>query len=291
MELRYEEWLPGPGLEGTVTAYWRVSGDGSRVHGSAVLPDGHIELVLNRGGRVVLTGPAYNGNQPDRAIVGSLSKAIRLKYGKRVETFGVRFHPARGAGFLGQPATALTDRLLPLGQVCPALDRAVGQLLSEKVKLETEAGRAALDRVLLAQLALSLAADKTVIALVEQLNSLESAPRVSEMARDAGMSPRQLQRRFLGAVGLAPKHFVRVVRFAKVWQLASMQPRETWAELAAAHGYADQAHMVREFRSFGAEPPTHVFTPEWYASTELSRASGSAKGVRSIQDRSDKPRA
>ena len=34
-------------------------------------------------------------------------------------------------------------------------------------------------------------------------------------------------------------------------------PRETWAALAVDHGYADQAHLVREFRAFGAEPPTH----------------------------------
>ncbi len=41
MDIRYDEWLPGPGLEGTVTAYWRVSGDGTKVPSPAVLPDGH----------------------------------------------------------------------------------------------------------------------------------------------------------------------------------------------------------------------------------------------------------
>ena len=59
----------------------------------------------------------------------------------------------------------------------------------------------------------------------------------------------------------------------------------TWADLAVAHGYADQAHMVREFRAFGAEPPTRLFTPDWYDTTELSRVSGPAKGVRFVQDK------
>jgi hypothetical protein len=53
-----------------------------------------------------------------------------------------------------------------------------------------------------------------------------------------------------------------------------MRPPETWAALASEHGYADQAHMVREFHAFGVEPPTHFFTADWYDTTGLSRVSG-----------------
>jgi transcriptional regulator GlxA family with amidase domain len=126
---------------------------------------------------------------------------------------------------------------------------------------------------------------------VDRLSRSETAPLVSQIARELGLSSRQLQRRFLAAVGVPPKRFVRVLRFARVWQMASMSPPETWAELAAAHGYADQAHMVREFRAFGAEPPTHLFTPDWYETTQLSRVSGPAKGVRSVQDKVRKQKA
>jgi len=58
----------------------------------------------------------------------------------------------------------------------------------------------------------------------------------------------------------------------------------TWT-FATTSGSADQAHLVREFREFGAEPPTHFFSPEWYATTELTRATGPDAGdARSIQD-------
>ena len=123
-----------------------------------------------------------------------------------------------------------------------------------------------------------------VVAMVDRLSKAGSMPQVNEIARELGISSRQLHRRFLAAVGVPPKRFFRVLRFARVWQLASMQPRETWASLAAEHGYADQAHLIREFRAFGAEPPTRIFTPDWYDATELSRVSGPAQGVRSVQD-------
>ena len=35
-------------------------------------------------------------------------------------------------------------------------------------------------------------------------------------------------------------------------------PPITWADLALANGYADQSHLVREFRRFGAHPPAHL---------------------------------
>jgi AraC-like DNA-binding protein len=272
-----------------VTAYWRVAGDASEVPSSAVLPDGQVELVFNLGAPVGLAGPAYTGDQPDRAVVGPLSRALRLEYRGPVDTFGIRFHPARGAGFFGKPATALTDKLSPLAEVCAPLDEALSVVLSEKPSLETQTGRAAVDRALLRQLPSALPSDGPVVAIVDRLSSSEPAPPVAQIASELGLSSRHLQRRFLAAVGVPPKRYMRVLRFARVWQLATMRPRETWAELAVAHGYADQAHMVREFRAFGAEPPTRLFTPDWYDTTRLSRVTGRAEGVRSVQEPGGKP--
>ena len=290
MDILYEEWLPdSPGLAGLVPAYWRVCGDGANVPSSAVLPDGHVELVFNLGAAVGLSGPAHTGEQPRRAVVGPLSKALRLEYRGPVDTFGIRFHPARGAGFFGMPATELVEKLLPLSEVCAPLDRALAPLLAHRPNTKSRAFRTALQRVLLQQLPAAFPPDSAVIEAVDRLTCLEVIPPVAQIARELGISPRQLQRRFLAAVGVPPKRFVRILRFARVWQLASMNSRESWAGLAAEHGYADQAHLIREFRAFGAQPPTHIFTADWYDATGLSRLSGPAPGVRFVQDRPRKP--
>ncbi len=288
MDLRYDEWLPvSEPLNGIVTAYWQVLGDPPQVPSSAILPDGHVELVFNLGDSVGLSGPAYRGDQPARAVVGPLTSAVRLEYRGPVNTFGIRFHPARGAAFLGKSAVSLAEKILPLPDVSTKLDETLKSLLAANWRAEMESCRAALDRVLIDQLASSPAADPAIAAVVDQLAASEAMPPIAEIARELGLSSRQLQRRFLAAVGLPPKQFVRV---SKLWQIASMRPPETWAALAAEHGYADQAHMVREFRAFGVNAPTHFFTGDWYAATELTRLSGPAEGVRigrnvrSVQD-------
>ncbi len=291
MGLQYQEWLPSAGaLRDVVTAYWHAFGDPAGVRTSAVLPDGHVELVCNLGDSVALAGPAYTGAQPDRAVVGPLSCALRMDYSGYVNTFGIRFHPARGATFFGRTAASLVDKLMPLAALSPPLDSALARLLRQHWKPPEDACRAALDAVLLGQFALSSPADMQMVAMVDRLAAGESVPPVEQIARELGLSTRQAQRRFIASVGMPPKQFVRVIRFSRLWQSASMRPPETWADLAAEHGYADQAHMVREFRSFGVVPPTYFFGRHWYEATELTRISGPAPGVRkgrnvrSVQD-------
>ena len=291
MDISYEEWLPASdGLAGLITAYWHVYGDGSKIPSSSVLPDGHVEIVFNFGDTVELCGPAYDGIQPARTVVGPLSKALRLDYRGTVNTFGIRFHPARGAGFLGKHAHALAERIFPLAEVCAPLDKALANLAAKHPCPEAKIYRAALDQVLLDHLPSALPSDMRVVDMVDRLSNARSCPPITEIAKDLGICSRQLQRRFIKDVGMTPKRFFRVLRFARVWQLASMRPSETWAALAAEHGYADQAHLTREFRAFGAEPPTQVFSAHWYDATELSRVSGPGQGVRSVQDTSLRPK-
>lgn len=297
MDLRYEEWTPAAvALKGIVLAYWRVEGDASKVPSSAILPDAFVELVFNFGDPVGLRGPAYTGNQPTRVVVGLLSQAVQIEYRGPVNTFGIRFHPAHGPAFFGQKASALTDKLTPLTRVSPDLDRAFTSLFADGWGPDRDAARGALDQVLQRQqLAAASAPDKAICGVVDRLTESDAAPPVAELARELGISSRQLQRRFLAAVGVAPKQFLRTFRFARLWQMATMSPPETWAALAADHGYADQAHMVREFRSFGVEPPAHFFTPDWYDVTTSSRVTDSSSDnsspdVRSVQYSERKPR-
>jgi AraC-like DNA-binding protein len=290
MTMSYTEWQPSPPLTGVVTAFWVVAGDGGEVTAPAILPDGHVEIVFNLGDPVRLDGPAFTGWQPERAAVGPLSYAVRMTYGARVRTLGIRFHPARGAAFLGVTATMLAEKILPIAQVAPHLDEALAATVRDepnpKMILSSEHTRKAIDAVLRAQLFGMAPPDDEIAAVVDRLllPGESDTLTVANIAKELGITPRHVQRRFLAAVGITPKRFIRVVRFARAWQAASMSEADAWADLALEHGFADQAHLVREFRAFGAEPPTQQFSPEWYAATTLTRVAGPAPGVRSVQE-------
>jgi AraC-like DNA-binding protein len=79
---------------------------------------------------------------------------------------------------------------------------------------------------------------------------------VSEVTAGLGLLPKSFVRRFRAQVGLAPKRFSRVRRLQRV--LRSIRDADTveWADVAAQHGYADQAHLIHDFRALTGLAPS-----------------------------------
>ncbi|HEY2033371.1 MAG TPA: helix-turn-helix domain-containing protein [Rhizomicrobium sp.] len=91
------------------------------------------------------------------------------------------------------------------------------------------------------------------------LSHFDRAPlssRVKKTADDADLSQKKFIRHFTQEVGFTPKLYLRVVRFQKLLEKVWQMPTVDWAPLAAAHGYYDQPHLIRDFREFCGFTPT-----------------------------------
>ncbi len=92
------------------------------------------------------------------------------------------------------------------------------------------------------------------------LTAAPSTLTVAEIADAVGWSARHLRARMRAETGLTPKTAARVARFDRTRRV--LQRRVTaggpasFAELAADCGYADQAHLARQFRDFAGCPPS-----------------------------------
>ncbi|MFG2710744.1 helix-turn-helix domain-containing protein [Streptomyces goshikiensis] len=67
--------------------------------------------------------------------------------------------------------------------------------------------------------------------------------RVDSLANEVGWSRKRLWSRFRSQIGLAPRHAARLVRFDHAAHL--LAAGNAAAQVAAAIGYVDQAHLVR----------------------------------------------
>jgi AraC-like DNA-binding protein len=76
---------------------------------------------------------------------------------------------------------------------------------------------------------------------------------ISEIARQVGWSHKHLIAKFKQQIGVAPHLAARLLRLATVWR--HLDDDQNWARIAAECGYADQAHLTREFRRFTGTTP------------------------------------
>jgi AraC-like DNA-binding protein len=93
-------------------------------------------------------------------------------------------------------------------------------------------------------------------AALETVRTGPATPRLAEVAEDLGVTSRHLRRVVGDHAGSSPRRFARVQRFLRLLRDADSSPNPAWADLAAAHGYADQAHLIREAKALSGVTPT-----------------------------------
>jgi AraC-like DNA-binding protein len=222
----------------------------SQGHAARVLPSAGAVLGLQVVGRVV--GP--DGPLSAFGVTGIPEATREYAYEGPTETFLVRFRP-QGAACLGLRAADLSGRSQSLEELLDAGGRArAGELLERVRAAPTKAARVALLEGFL--LGLPFRRDQRLERAVERLGQGGGGDRsadVATVAREVGLSERQLERLFLERVGVSPKRYARLQRFGYARRL--IEAGRSLDEVAYTSGYADQAHLTREFRAFSGTTP------------------------------------
>jgi AraC-like DNA-binding protein len=87
---------------------------------------------------------------------------------------------------------------------------------------------------------------------------------IDAMARHAGVSRQHFSRQFREQLGIAPKLYCRLARFQSGLAPDRSQEKIGWAETALDLGYADQSHMIAEFRQFSSLTPQALASGRWF---------------------------
>jgi AraC-like DNA-binding protein len=214
--------------------------------------------------------------EPSARVVGVMTTAIVTHprpVGASVDLLGVRFRPGEAPALLGVAARETRDRALGLREVCGGWGRELADHLcaanprsrsgplsssvrDSRSRSDPDPRFARLDAALLAR-GRRFAPDRRLRrALVELAGG---ARDVASLAERVGLGERHLLRLFDEHVGIGPKAFARVVRVQLLVASVDAIPpgaEARWADLAAAHGFADQAHLVRELQALTGVTPT-----------------------------------
>ena len=254
----HHRYVPRPPLSAFVESFWLYEGEPPKHPRERRLPDGMMGLVSDlRDDRIRL----YDCRNPDQwtdyrgcVISGAHATCVLLDSANLVATLGVNFRPAGALPFLALPASELRDQTLSLETLWGA---EVAEMREQILDTPTPTARfRTLERFLLGRLSHSHVSHPAVAHALHTMRAAPSPPSIAAIAGQTGLSPSRFIQVFRDAVGLTPKHYLRVRRFQRALRMLDSGAAADWSDVVAGCGYFDQAHLIHDFHAFAGLSPT-----------------------------------
>jgi AraC-like DNA-binding protein len=220
------------------------------------LPVSFIPLIINFEAPFVLLDGRVAETHYDSFAAGIYAAPVIVGSAGSAHCLQVNFSPLGALQFFGVAQSEIAGRTLSLDDLLgPGTSLFIEELhdtagWSERFAL--------LDRFIARRFERARAPHDTVRAVWHELEHGKGAVSIESLAQDAGVSRRHLAKLFRAEIGTTPKTMARILRFEHARHMAGTVPRQSWADIAYAAGYADQAHLTREFRELSGLSPSDL---------------------------------
>jgi AraC-like DNA-binding protein len=241
-KFRLDRRLPSPDLVDFISWYWIIHWDlrGQEPYTQETLPYPCVHLVVERDNTRVW---GVDRGKFARQLVGE------------GQVFGIRFRPGAFYPFVQTPASAFTDRSVPL---CEALGADAGALEAAMLTLDDDGMTEVVERFLRERLPQR---DPNVIFINDIVDCIvddRAILRVDDLVAHFSLSKRTLQRLFSQYVGVTPKWVIQRYRLQEAAEqlAAGASDDHSLLALALSLGYYDQAHFIKDFKAVIGSTPT-----------------------------------
>lgn len=251
------EFTPGAGLETMVDAFW-IRAAATPLIGRAepelpvrVFADGCIDLIWR-----FQRDRSGESRGPQLYLAGPRARWYPAAGDRETEFVGVRLRPGMSRLLLDVDPTAILGIDPPATALDPTLADLADQLAAT---VSSERMLAVLHHEVLRRITTASGRHLPPRRVRHALTLLRHGDPAASIAGIAAMlevSPRSLHRDIVEWTGLPPKTLARIRRFQAVLGRLRCRPGTSLGRLAHEGGYADHAHMTREFKELAGVPPS-----------------------------------
>jgi AraC-like DNA-binding protein len=220
-----------------------------------VLPD--TGLVIGFQYRGKLSRIDDNKTMPLSAsgVSGLADHARTFQNSAYIGTILVCFKEAGAAPFFRQPlhelfreSVSLDNFMLHSELLC--LEERLAEAHSDRARI-TIVEKFLVDRMKITE------PDRLVLAALALIHQSRGNIRIADLAERLHISQSPLEKRFRKAVGASPKKFASIVRLKNV--VSQYDPNNSLTALGYEAGFYDQAHFIKEFKTFTGDTPESFF--------------------------------
>jgi AraC-like DNA-binding protein len=238
-EIRFRE--AAEPLRPFVGCFWVVSAEaGATIR---VVPDGSAAISI----------PLQECPSSEWILRGPLIRPDERRFEVETTLVGIRLRA--GAAFLvsGIPAHTTVGRRVDLRGIA-----AFRELVAADPHPRTpDRCVDVLERFLLRRLE-HVGVHNVIASALDAIDRAHGSVGVADVADRCGVSVRHLHRLMRTWVGYGPKRYATIIRFQATLHEMEDVPGRTGADLAAGHGYFDQAHLALDVARFAGATPAHL---------------------------------
>jgi len=248
--MHHQEFEPPEALQDVIKCFWYNRKESAEPESSfEVVPDGYAEIIFYFGS---LYSISYNGGSqplPSPFMMGLLNQPVLFCTQKRLKIIGIRCFPWTVFDLLGLPSDRGGLRIF---------EHPVARLQSTLAELihadRIDEAIAHVKQYFLNERA-QVASDSTLFKAGLAISAAKGAIPVSQVAAAAHATVRTLERKFKQSSGHTVKDVSGLMRFEQVRNRLWHYPDSNLASLAQELGYADQAHLSKEFKRYSGITP------------------------------------
>ena len=255
--MRDQVFPPSAALKPFVQYYWTCR------HPDDVLevmyPSGSIELCIDISD---CTTVRHRGDQsmqvPKLELLGHWTIPTRAALKKGNTCLITRFHPYAGALFFPNSASEFTNQSVDFHDIFGRGSANFYDCLMEQPTIQHKVN--VLEQFLLKRLTMNRRSHQNLNLIKHMCYHVSAGNNlfdIGDLSSRYGFSERYIQKLFNSWVGITPQKFFAVRRFNKSLELLRSSA-EPMTSIAFSCGYYDQAHFIKEFKSYTGLTPMQV---------------------------------
>jgi AraC-like DNA-binding protein len=233
---------PAAALAGRVTSYYGFEMETPEPVRQREGPGADVVVILTFEEHWLIDGERHT------SFLGGLhERQVTTEHPGRSLGMQVDLDPLAARVLVGAPLHEVAERTVALEDVLYA------PFLVERLADARgwDARFALLDDMLAARLA-NAQPSREIAWAWQRMRETHGRVAVGALAAELGWSRKRIVARFRDEIGLPPKAVARLLRFERARELAGTM---SWGELAFECGFADQSHLIAEFRRVTGRTP------------------------------------
>lgn len=266
----YFQKEPCPDLASIIKSYWTIDGqEDISINREKIIPDGYPEMIFHYKDPYRSNIKGESEQQEKYIIAGQVRNHFYLENTGAYGMFAIKFQPWALKALFDIDMNQLTDKVIPIESdmlelINPVKQNAIGSdSFDAKVK--------AIEDWFLEYLTTKPISLNNGIKATQLIIDKNGSIDIDAVLDSTGISERTLERIFRSHIGLSPKFYSRIIRFAHIFNLVK-ESEVNWSKITYQAGYYDQSHFIKNFKEFtGEDPSSYGFSAKTMANFFLNK--------------------